>query len=746
MMVTKQYLISGLVRSLVIYTNFSKRITPVISTNSPTVTYTFDTSNPDYIYQNDAGYAVPIGGLGVSDNGKWMAVEFRQRGIGLLNLETFEMRRITSVAFYYGYGYDPSAEMAVSNDGSHVAIMGYNAGLSFYDVNPGCGELMTNDNMTSGGSPTINCPQASMFSEPFIDRFFAALHPTFNDDGSELRFYAASYNREYREVAMRAAGFEGRRIDYLALGDSYSSGEGETSDSHYLSGTNVPFEKCHVSDRSYPFLIARTMGIEAQYMRSVACSGAVMGDITGDDYSYLGQGGRLGKDALSLRINEAILFKEQGRKALLPGRIHQAKFVADTSPNVVTIGIGGNDAGFSDKLKSCLGVDTCEWASNEKGREKSAQEIRALFPKLVETYTTLQTASPNSKVYVVGYPNLIGTGECDPLHTLLLNPSEREFFQQAVVYLNSVVKAASLKAGVKYIDIIDSFGDSALCGSDKVRAMNGLKPGDDFPDIDFINWFKVIAQESFHPRPVGHQMIADRIVDQIPDLRTYDYCQQEFGRSTGSCPVSNVVAPQPADYWLVDGQTHGYESLRRIDFMDAENYSFDAVDAKVELADYSFAAGSDVVIEIHSDTYVLGTYRVDDNGSLATNIVLPQDLQPGFHTVHVFGKSYSGEPIDVYQVIKKDAVNEKENDKANSGLATSNNLVNNADGSVSEQPLATDQVLGSADYRQHQLDSNSKLGTISNIKPGTGNIFVAVGLVVLLLSGAYFVYTRVRRR
>ncbi len=96
-------------------------------------------------------------------------------------------------------------------------------------------------------------------------------------------------------------------MNYLALGDSYSSGEGDidqTGSSHYLSFTNVfgdyrngiPRELCHVSDRSYPFLLAPDMGIsQGDNMQSIACSGAVRSDILsvklngGADSSYAGQ-------------------------------------------------------------------------------------------------------------------------------------------------------------------------------------------------------------------------------------------------------------------------------------------------------------------------------------------------------------------------------------------------------------------------------------------------------------------------
>lgn len=93
------------------------------------------------------------------------------------------------------------------------------------------------------------------------------------------------------------------QLDYLAMGDSYSSGEGDTAamGSHYRRGTNVPGgvlhprEMCHVSDRSYPFLLQKWL-MPGGTMQSVACSGAVAAqDYTGSEWGYKGQNSRLAK-------------------------------------------------------------------------------------------------------------------------------------------------------------------------------------------------------------------------------------------------------------------------------------------------------------------------------------------------------------------------------------------------------------------------------------------------------------------
>jgi hypothetical protein len=279
--------------------------------------------------------------------------------------------------------------------------------------------------------------------------------------------------------------------------------------------------------------------------------------------------------------------------------------------------------------------------------------------------------------------------------------------------------------------------------------MNGLKVGDDFPNIELANWLKFIGQESFHPRPVGHQMTAELIMAQVSDLQTYEYCRDRFDRNEVVCPLVGIVAPDPGGYWLADGQTHGYESLRRMSFMDSETYSYDQVDANIALPDYSFAAGSDVQVEIHSEPHIVGTYRVGDAGSLVTDMLFPQNLEPGFHTVHILGKSYSGELIDVYQVIKKEPEHSEASVSLGNGSSdTVNKSVQGSAADIQQDDQYEDLYEKKESYAAvDSLDSEiPKFTWASKMGSSASDIFVAIGWVALLFGGAYSVYARLRRR
>jgi hypothetical protein len=254
------------------------------------LSYSFDASNPDYVYTSDPAKTWAVGGYGASENGDWLAIEIRDKGMYVLNLHTRELRRISTMAFNYFGGMMPTTEITISNDGTHVAIMGSNAYITVFDVINDCGDIATGENLMTDKYLVLPCKQAAINTNKFIPNFFEAFHPRFNSDGSELSFYSIGYHGDQREVVLAAAAYQPFRLDFLSLGDSFSSGEGETSDNFYQKGTNDTYEKCHLSTRSYPYLTAKILGLSDQFVKSVACSGATTNDVIGWTPDYQGQG------------------------------------------------------------------------------------------------------------------------------------------------------------------------------------------------------------------------------------------------------------------------------------------------------------------------------------------------------------------------------------------------------------------------------------------------------------------------
>lgn len=687
-LVVKQYIINNIVRSLVVYKNVSGRLSRHNDQYFPAPFYEFDASNPDYIFRSadknlwgqTEGYAWPIGNFAASSNGKWLAVEFRDRGLGLLNIDNLQMRRMSALDIpYYGYGMDPHTELVVSDTGANVAIAGLNSGFALYDINDNCGELADDVNMQSN-FVAKSCPKSSFTPFNYIFRPYTAFGLDISADGGELSVSVNSYDYDTlpRRITVRAAGYFSFGMDYLAMGDSFTSGEGELDDSFYKSGTNDKYEKCHQSIRSYPYLMIDYWGLNKEYSKSVACSGATTNDILGDDVGYWGQGSRLGNGGLGMSILEKNWSQDYSLSEFIPGRIHQISFANKYQPSVISIGIGGNDVGFADKLKACLMPGTCEWAGTAEGREKTAVEIKNLFDRLVQVYGEIHDQAPNSEIFAIGYPKIIDElDDCNLVDGYLLDRQERAFINNSTRYLDVVIHAAADKAGIRFIDNYDSFGDNILCGGGPSRAMNSIRGGDDMG----IGNLMIIGQESFHPTADGHSMIAaDFYRFAINPVTNPDYC--EFNRKV--CPNEFVAKPDPPVYFVPNGY-HDYRLQHAADFV-VKNDSIEST-KELALSSESLQPNSPVQIFVASSPKFLGNFAADSRGGLNVMVNLPVDLEIGFHTLHIYGVDKNAEPVDIYQTIYY-----QKNDKTKS-----DNIINNV-GNVNQETVIDGGQLPSRDY------------------------------------------------
>lgn len=637
--------------SLKIYKNFSKKVVRDMTVlNSEE--YVMVNSQPDFSFPLETISSWHMSYWGLSGNGKYLAIELVNATISMINLETMELKRISNYSVSYPLGFPVSGQFTVSDDGKHIFIIGRNLLPVVVDIVDGCGEVVTD--MSSAGSALLydivknGCPVRSINTNFVSDGFDAGLNPRFSDDGGEVSFVSRSVWYNYKSVTLRAGNYSPPRVDYLALGDSYSSGEGDLNDDNYMAGTNIQYEKCHLSKQSYPFKISAGLNMNALYTKSVACSGATTADIIGSDDNYLGQGGRLGVDKLNLSIDSLLISKSDAVSSFLPGRVHQGTFAKTYRPAVITIGVGGNDVGFADKLVACLMPGTCNWAETADGKEKTAVEIKGMFSKLVDMYQKLQFASPDSKIYVVGYPKLFSNSDqCGTLTKFLLNDKERQFINEGVVYLNQVIAAAAVRAGVKYLDIESSLGEYTICGAENQKAINAVQLGDDISLVNRPGWFEIFGQESFHPNELGHSLIANKITNSVGDLAYYDYCN-----GSGSCPVYAMTAPEPSNYWIPNGY-HDLPSQKIAEYVsDSDDSDLNGSKKLLTLAGGVLAPNSNVSVIVTSTPYSLGQFTAASDGSFSVNVELPENLEEGYHTMHIYSTLSSGESVDLYQVFE----------------------------------------------------------------------------------------------
>jgi lysophospholipase L1-like esterase len=220
---------------------------------------------------------------------------------------------------------------------------------------------------------------------------------------------------------------------YVALGDSYSSGTG--AGSYGSSGS------CKRSANSYAQLWANANAPSSFVF--VACSGALTTDV----------------------INNQV-----------------ASVTSDTS--LVTISIGGNDAGFADVMTDCnLGSDSSCVSRNQQAQAYARDELPA---RLDAVYTQIRDRAPNARVVVVGYPHIYQLGgSC----SIGLSETKRGAINQSSDVLADVVKGRAGAFGFTFVDGRTAFAGHEICASG-ARWLNS------------ITW---PIDESYHPNSAGQR-------------------------------------------------------------------------------------------------------------------------------------------------------------------------------------------------------------------------------------------------
>ncbi|HEX9679457.1 MAG TPA: SGNH/GDSL hydrolase family protein, partial [Candidatus Saccharimonadales bacterium] len=482
------------------------------------------------IVQDQAGNLVNIDSnfLKTSTNSLWAIAFSPNKSLIRVNLDSTE-------PLPFGLSTKPLTG-AVSNSGQFVAAHYINEATLIYDLSI-CGSVPSTIN------GPVDCDERDI-SQYLIDQFGpnnGVERIKFLDDYHlELYVKQTNANNEiyFRKVQLTLNGHQiiDNSSTYIAMGDSFASGEGDLDDSWYELGTDEPENKCHLSRRSYPYLLDLALGFEE--FHSVACSGAETVHV------------------LNIRQNNE-LPPVNSLGEWLPGVVPQLELLK-FSPQFVTISIGGNDLGFKDKLINCLLPTTCDYADNPEKRANVAKEIANLFKTLTNAYKQLVVKTDaQTKIYVVGYPQIIQPAGACGLN-VHLDSAEREFAYQTAKYLNQIIKFAAARAGVYYLDTESAFGGFNLCSGvdDQDMVVNGLSITNT-PAFRLNNgWLSFGGRakfvlpgfsESYHPNPNGHQLLKQSIMaltDNNPAL--FNVCVES---AVKVCPQDAQIPLPNETYW-----------------------------------------------------------------------------------------------------------------------------------------------------------------------------------------------------
>jgi hypothetical protein len=228
---------------------------------------------------------------------------------------------------------------------------------------------------------------------------------------------------------------------YVALGDSYTSGP-------LIPNQTLDPLGCLRSDHDYPHLVAPATG--QPVFRDVSCSGADTDD----------------------------MFNEQG---VTPGPNPPQLDAVDAGTRVVTLGIGGNDIGFSGIIEDCATLwpfgNPCRDKFVSGGVDQLSGRIAATGPKVAAVLDAIHARAPQARVLVVGYPAIMpetGSG-CWPSMPIAFN--DVGYLRTKEKELNAMLAAQAAAHGATYVDTYTPSIGHDVCKSTSVRWVEPIIPG-----------------------------------------------------------------------------------------------------------------------------------------------------------------------------------------------------------------------------------------------------------------------------
>ncbi|MBV9384756.1 MAG: hypothetical protein JO242_29360, partial [Streptosporangiaceae bacterium] len=304
---------------------------------------------------------------------------------------------------------------------------------------------------------------------------------------------------------------------YVALGDSYSSGEGTfgpwDEGTDVLQSDGAPADNmCHRSSNGFPRQYAAlTQTFPSTAVVHLACSGGTLQDLdnihwakgpdgtiyfnpgspyttpaapSGSSYSWNGGTGAAGEPASQVDVLRQI-----------------------PAPKLVTVSLGIDDSGFASVLTTCVTHLSCQQAyTNPDGSDQLQKTINGLQAPVTRALQDIKAAVPaGTTIVVILYPVAFNSNSwtCTPF-----SQTDVAWLMARGHQLDQMLTAAATSAGVSYLNEENAFQGHELCTSDPY--LNNLTTVDQ-SDKHTLN-------NSFHPTAGGYTKVAHDLRNYLSDI------------------------------------------------------------------------------------------------------------------------------------------------------------------------------------------------------------------------------------
>jgi lysophospholipase L1-like esterase len=234
---------------------------------------------------------------------------------------------------------------------------------------------------------------------------------------------------------------------YVALGDSFTSGPAIPTQLSPSSTPSAP-NACGRSSKNYPSLVARALGL---HLTDMSCLAAKADDLT----------------------------KAQG-----PGIPAQLSAL-NQSTSLITVGIGGNDLGYSTIAANCVALTpwgptrvgrTCKAHYTASGGDQLDRTVHDVGTEVKTILSDIRARAHNARVFVIGYPDVVppsGSG-CWP--DLPFTRSDLSYLRGVEANLNSMLSTVARAAGDVYVNMAAPSAAHSACTGRNTRWVSPILP------------------------------------------------------------------------------------------------------------------------------------------------------------------------------------------------------------------------------------------------------------------------------
>jgi lysophospholipase L1-like esterase len=253
-------------------------------------------------------------------------------------------------------------------------------------------------------------------------------------------------------------------LSYVALGDSYTAAPGVPTQ----DGT-----PCARSDHNYPSLVAATL--RAAPFLDPACSGAKTVDMLAPQSS-----------------NGAVINPPQFDSLSRATRL-------------VTVGIGGNDVGFSNIAGTCIGLSTsdptgspCRDHFTSGGTDQLAELLAQTAPKVAAVIDGIRVRSPFARILVVGYPAVLPDSGSGCFPELPIAAGDVAYLRDFVKSLDAMIANQARRHRARFVDTYAPTVGHDVCQPTGTRWIEGVHP--------------TSPAAPLHPNALGEQAMAGAVL------------------------------------------------------------------------------------------------------------------------------------------------------------------------------------------------------------------------------------------